>query len=85
LFSKGDEKVNLRHRLTRQGCLPQTEMLKQVQHDRVGKTFGFCHPGPGPESSSGSIDFGISFLIFNVKWVGRNGKEIFCALNGCGR
>jgi TPP-dependent pyruvate/acetoin dehydrogenase alpha subunit len=32
--------------------MPQTEMLKQVQHDRVGKTFGFCHPEPGPEASN---------------------------------
>ena len=37
-------------------------MLKRVQHDNGGLVFVFCHPEPGPEASSGSIDFGISLL-----------------------
>jgi hypothetical protein len=49
----------------------------------VGKAFGFCRPEAGPESSSGSIDFGISLLIFDAKRIGRNGKEIFCPFHGC--
>ncbi len=27
----------------------------------------FCHPEPGPEASSGSIDFGISVLVLALK------------------
>jgi len=26
----------------------------------------FCHPEPGPELDSGSIDFGISVLVLNL-------------------
>jgi hypothetical protein len=46
-----------------------TQMLKQVgttrnrvQHDRMIWFSSFCHPEPGPELVSGSIDFGISVL-----------------------
>ena len=37
-------------------------MLKQVQHDSKVGFSSFCHPEPGPEPDSGSIDFGISVL-----------------------
>jgi hypothetical protein len=37
-------------------------MLKQVQHDMTFWFWSLCHPEPGPEASSGSIDFGISVL-----------------------
>ena len=37
-------------------------MLKQVQHDMTVRFWSFCHPEPGPELDSGSIDFGISVL-----------------------
>jgi hypothetical protein len=37
------------------------EMLKQVQHDTVGKTLGACHPEPGPELDSGSTISGSRF------------------------
>jgi hypothetical protein len=30
----------------------------------TGFGFRFCHPEPGPEASSGSIDFGISAFGF---------------------
>jgi hypothetical protein len=39
-------------------------MLKQVQHDVTVRFWSFCHPEPGPELDSGSIDFGISLLAF---------------------
>jgi len=40
-------------------------ILNQVQHkvqkhDMTVRFWSFCHPEPGPEASSGSIDFGIS-------------------------
>jgi len=38
------------------------QMLKQVQHDVTVRFWSFCHPEPGPELDSGSIDFGISVL-----------------------
>jgi hypothetical protein len=36
------------------------QMLKQVQHDMTVRFYSFCHPEPGPELDSGSIDFSIS-------------------------
>ena len=38
------------------------QMLKQVQHDMTVRLSSFCHPGPGPELDSGSIDFSTSVL-----------------------
>jgi len=43
------------------------QMLKRVQHDS-GLGSRFCHPEPCPESSSGSIDFGIS--VFGLENLG---------------
>jgi hypothetical protein len=42
------------------------QMLKQVQHDITVRFWSFCHPEPGPELDSGSIDFGISFLGLRI-------------------
>jgi hypothetical protein len=42
------------------------QMLKQVQHDMTVRFWSFCHPEPGPELDSGSIDFGISVLGFRI-------------------
>jgi len=41
------------------------EMLKPVQHDCKRRIPHCCHPEPGPELASGSIDFGISVLVLN--------------------
>jgi len=38
------------------------QMLEQVQHDITVRFWSFCHPEPGPELDSGSIDFSISVL-----------------------
>ena len=37
----------------------KNETLKRVQGDKGGLFFSFCHPEPGPELNSGSIDFEI--------------------------
>jgi len=43
------------------------QMLKQVQkHDMTVRFWSFCHPKPGPELDSGSIDFSISFLGLRI-------------------
>jgi hypothetical protein len=42
------------------------QMLKQVQHDMTVRFWFFCHPEPGPELNSGSIDFSISFLGLRI-------------------
>ena len=42
------------------------QMLKQVQHDITVRFWSFCHPEPGPELDSGSIDFSISFLGLRI-------------------
>ncbi len=42
-------------------------MLNQVQHDMTVRLRSFCHPEPGPELDSGSIDFSISVLGFRIK------------------
>jgi hypothetical protein len=42
------------------------QMLKQGQHDMTVRFWSFCHPEPGPELDSGSIDFSISFLGLRV-------------------
>jgi len=41
------------------------QMLKQV-HDMTVRFWSFCHPEPGPELDSGSIDFSISFLGLRI-------------------
>jgi hypothetical protein len=46
-------------------------ILNRVQHkvqkcDRMVRFWSFCHPEPGPELNSGSIDFEISVLGFGV-------------------
>jgi hypothetical protein len=43
------------------------QMLKQVQHDMTVRVWSFCHPEPGPELDSGSIDFSISVFGFRIK------------------
>jgi hypothetical protein len=48
--------------LSAEGRKKGTQMLKQVQHDEKVGFSSFCHPELGPESSSGSNDFGISIL-----------------------
>jgi hypothetical protein len=40
------------------------QMLKQVQHEKMVWFWSCCHPEPGPELDSGSIEFGISILDF---------------------
>jgi hypothetical protein len=42
------------------------QMLKQVQHDMMVRFWSFCHPEPGPELDSGSIDFSISVFDFRI-------------------
>jgi hypothetical protein len=42
------------------------QMLKQVQHDMTVRFCSFCHPEPGPELDSGSIDFSISVLGLRI-------------------
>jgi hypothetical protein len=38
------------------------QMLKQVQHGMTVWLWFVCHPEPGPELDSGSIDFSTSVL-----------------------
>ena len=47
-----------------EGRKKTNQMLKQVQHDMTVWFWSFCHPEPGPELDSGSIDFSISFFGF---------------------
>jgi hypothetical protein len=42
------------------------QMLKQVQHAMTVRLWSFCHPEPGPELDSGSIDFSISVFGFRI-------------------
>ena len=44
-------------------------MLKRVQHDMPVRFCSFCHPEPGPELNSGSIDFGISILGLGISFL----------------
>ena len=50
-------------------------MLKQVQHDRVSKVS--CHPEPGPELDSGSIEFGILVLILIISFPWEDKAPVF--------
>jgi hypothetical protein len=49
-----------------EGRKKTNQMLKQVQHDMTVRFWSFCHPEPGPELNSGSIDFSISFLGLRI-------------------
>jgi hypothetical protein len=49
-----------------EGGKKANQMLKRVQHDKRIWFSSFCHPEPCPESSSGSIDFGISVLGLRI-------------------
>jgi len=40
-----------------------SEMLKQVQHDKIVWFSPFCHPEPGPELNSGSTISGSRFWV----------------------
>jgi hypothetical protein len=55
-------------------------MLKQVQHDMVSKAS--CHPEPGPELDSGSIEFGILVLILIISFPWKDKTPVFAPEEG---
>ena len=49
---------------TSTGCSNEPDLHQSKVHDMTVRFWSFCHPEPGPELNSGSIEFGI--LVFGL-------------------